>query len=176
MPPLWAAIPARSIPIQTRLLLTTHDLRPSRQTRRHSAKRLSMLRAETCNARGTHDTPRPLCLCDRKPASPLTSCPLRTRTRRLLPAATGRRQLSSLSSIGDEMGVLGLVPARTMRATAAECLLPVTSQAIRKHRRDRGVCAGVAPDFMTKRNSALVDIRDRVPTTPSVPSLANCGS
>ncbi len=50
-----------------------------------------------------------------------------------------------LSSIGEEIGGLGLVPARTMRATAAECLLPVTSQAIRKHLRDRGVGAGVHP-------------------------------
>ena len=46
-----------------------------------------------------------------------------------------------------------------MRATAAECLLPVTSQAIRKHLRDRGVGAGVAPEFMAKRNSELVGIR-----------------
>jgi hypothetical protein len=70
------------------------------------------------------------------------------------------RRGACCSSIGEEMGVLGLVPARTMRATAAECLLPVTSQAIRRHRRDRGVGAGVAPDFMTKRNSELADIRD----------------
>lgn len=34
----------------------------------------------------------------------------------------------------------------------------------------------VAPDFMTKRNSALVDIRDGVPTTPSVPRLATSRS
>ncbi|MGP0038236.1 MAG: hypothetical protein ACLP4R_27270 [Solirubrobacteraceae bacterium] len=46
-----------------------------------------------------------------------------------------------------------------MRATAAECLLPVTSQAIRKHLRDRGVGAGVAPEFMAERNSELVGIR-----------------
>jgi len=46
-----------------------------------------------------------------------------------------------------------------MRATAAECLLPVTGQAIRKHLRDRGVGAGVAPEFMANRNSELVDIR-----------------
>ncbi len=64
-----------------------------------------------------------------------------------------------LSSIGEEIGGLGLVPARTMRATAAECLLPVTSQAIRKHLRDRGVGAGVAPEFMAERNSELVGIR-----------------
>ena len=48
------------------------------------------------------------------------------------------------------MGVLWLVPARTMRATAAECLPPVASHAIRKHGRDRGVCAGVAPEFIAK--------------------------
>ena len=36
-------------------------------------------------------------------------------------------------SIGEEIGGRGLVPARTMSATAAECLLRVTSQAIRKH-------------------------------------------
>jgi hypothetical protein len=42
---------------------------------------------------------------------------------------------------GEEIGGLGLVPAGTMRATAAECLLPVASQAIRKHLRDRGVGA-----------------------------------
>jgi hypothetical protein len=40
-----------------------------------------------------------------------------------------------------------------MRATAAECLQPFTCQAIRKHLCDCGVGAGVAPDFMTKRNS-----------------------
>ena len=33
---------------------------------------------------------------------------------------------------------------------------PVTSQAIRKHLRDRGVGAGVAPEFRPKQNSALV--------------------
>jgi hypothetical protein len=43
-----------------------------------------------------------------------------------------------------------------MRATAAQCLLGVTSQAIRKRFRDRGVGAGVAPEFMAKRNSELV--------------------
>ena len=43
-----------------------------------------------------------------------------------------------------------------MKATAAECLLPVTSQAIRKHFRDRGAGAGVAPEFRPKQNSALV--------------------
>ena len=42
----------------------------------------------------------------------------------------------------------------------------------RKHLRDRGVGAGVAPDFMTKRNSELVGIRDGAPPTPSVPRLA----
>ena len=46
-----------------------------------------------------------------------------------------------------------------MRATVAECLLRVTSQAIRKHLRDRGVGAGVAPEFMAKRDSKLVGIR-----------------
>ena len=60
------------------------------------------------------------------------------------------------SSIREELGGLDLAPARTMRATAAECLLPVTSQAIRKHLRDRGVGAGVAPEFRPKQNSALV--------------------
>jgi hypothetical protein len=40
-----------------------------------------------------------------------------------------------VSSIGEEIGGLGLMPARTMRATAAECLLPVTSHAIRKRLR-----------------------------------------
>ena len=76
------------------------------------------------------------------------------------------------SSIGEEMGVLWLVPARTMRATAADCLLPLSSQAIRKHLRDRGVGAGVAPEFLAKRNSKLVGIRDGAPTTPSVSRLA----
>ena len=80
---------------------------------------------------------------------------------------------TSPPSIGEEIGGLGLVPARTMRATAAECLLPVTSQAIRKHLRDHGVGAGVAPEFMTKRNSELVGIRDGAPPTPSVPRLAD---
>ena len=80
---------------------------------------------------------------------------------------------TSFSSIWEEIGVLWLVPARTMRATAAECLLPLTSHAIRKHLRDRGAGAGVAPYFMTKRDSELVDIRDRAPTTPSAPRLAN---
>ena len=79
------------------------------------------------------------------------------------------------SSIGEEIGVLWLVPARTMRATAAECLLPVTSHAIRRHRCDRGVGAGVATDVMTKPTSEFVGIRDGAPTTPSVPSLANTG-
>ena len=46
-----------------------------------------------------------------------------------------------------------------MRATAARCLLPVTSHAIRKHLRDRGECAGVAPEFIAKRNSEHVGIR-----------------
>ncbi|MGA8334840.1 MAG: hypothetical protein WB761_08865 [Solirubrobacteraceae bacterium] len=46
-----------------------------------------------------------------------------------------------------------------MRATAGECFLRVTSQAIRKHLCDRGVGAGVAPEFMAKRNSELVGIR-----------------
>ena len=69
------------------------------------------------------------------------------------------------------MGVLWLVPARTMRASAADCLLPVTSQAIRKHLSDRGACTGVAPEFVAKRYSELVDIRDGPPTRPSVPSL-----
>ena len=46
-----------------------------------------------------------------------------------------------------------------MRATAGERLLRVTSQAIRKHLCDRGVGAGLAPDFMPKRNSELVGIR-----------------
>jgi hypothetical protein len=76
------------------------------------------------------------------------------------------------SSIGEEIGGLRLVPAWTTRATAAECLLPVTSQAIRNHLRDRGVGAGVAPEFIAKRYSEPVGIRDGAPTTPSVPSLA----
>ena len=38
-------------------------------------------------------------------------------------------------------------------------MLGVTSQAIREHLRDRGVGAGVAPEFMAKRNSELVSIR-----------------
>jgi hypothetical protein len=46
--------------------------------------------------------------------------------------------------------------AQPPRATAAECLLPVTSQAIRKHLRDRGVGAGVGPEFMSKQNSELI--------------------
>ena len=46
-----------------------------------------------------------------------------------------------------------------MRATAAQCLLPVTSQTSRKHLRDRGVGTGVAPEFIAKRNSELVGIR-----------------
>jgi hypothetical protein len=74
------------------------------------------------------------------------------------------------------MGGLGLVPARTMRATAADCLLPLSSQAIRKHLRDRGVGAGVAPEFLAKRNSQLVGIRDGAPTTPSVSGLAKSTS
>jgi hypothetical protein len=51
-------------------------------------------------------------------------------------------------------------------------MLPFTSQAIRKHLRDRGVGAGVAPEFMAKRNSELIDIRDGTPPTPSVSRLA----
>jgi hypothetical protein len=80
-------------------------------------------------------------------------------------ASRGATARSCLSSIGEESGGLGLVPAPTMRATAAECLLPVGSQALRKHRRDRGVGVGVAPDFMTKRNSELVGIGDGAPPT-----------
>jgi hypothetical protein len=88
-----------------------------------------------------------------------------------------RRRVSSCrSSIREGIGAAGLVPARTMKATAAECLLPVTSQAIRKHLRDRGVGAGVSPQFMAKRNAELVGIRDGGPTTPSVRKLANCAS
>jgi hypothetical protein len=60
-----------------------------------------------------------------------------------------------------------------MRATAADCLLPVTSQAIRKHIRDRAAATGVAPDFTTKRNLELVGIRDGAPPTPSFQRLAN---
>jgi hypothetical protein len=74
--------------------------------------------------------------------------------------------------MGEEIGGLGLVLVRTMRATAAERLLPVTSQASRKHLGDRGIGGGVAPEFMTKRNSKLVGIRDGGPTTPGVPRLA----
>ncbi|HEV3194381.1 MAG TPA: hypothetical protein VGY54_27980, partial [Polyangiaceae bacterium] len=66
------------------------------------------------------------------------------------------RRYSSLSSNREEIGALGLVSAWTIRATAAECLRPVTSQAIRKHLRDRGVGAGVAPEFMAERNSELI--------------------
>jgi hypothetical protein len=82
------------------------------------------------------------------------------------------RRYSSLSSNREEIGALGLVSAWTIRATAAECLRPVTSQAIRKHLRDRGVGAGVAPEFMAERNSELVGTRDGTPPTPSVPRLA----
>jgi hypothetical protein len=38
------------------------------------------------------------------------------------------------------------------------------------------VGAGVAPEFMTKRNSELVDIRDGAPTTPGVSRLATSRS
>jgi hypothetical protein len=76
------------------------------------------------------------------------------------------------SSIGEESSGLGLVPALTMRATAVECLLPVTSQAIRKHLRDRGVGAGIAPKRIARRNSELVGIRRLGPTTRSVSRLA----
>jgi hypothetical protein len=58
------------------------------------------------------------------------------------------------------------------RATAPGRWLPVTSHAIRKRHRDRGVCAGVAAEFIAKHNSELVGIRDGAPTTPSVSSLA----
>jgi hypothetical protein len=61
-----------------------------------------------------------------------------------------------MSSIWEDIGGLGLVPARAMRATAAECLLPVTGHAIRKHLCDRGVGAGVAPEFPPRRNSELI--------------------
>jgi hypothetical protein len=47
-------------------------------------------------------------------------------------------------------------------------LAALTSQAIRKHLRDRGVGAGVAPEFIAKRNSQLVGIRDGAPTPPGV--------
>jgi hypothetical protein len=68
----------------------------------------------------------------------------------------------------------GRYPLGLWRATAGECLPPVTSQAIRKHLRDRGVGAGVAPEFMAKRNSELIGIRDGGPATPSVSRLARC--
>jgi hypothetical protein len=76
--------------------------------------------------------------------------------------AAARGVLSSLtpvgrSSIGEEIGGLGLVPAPTMRANAAERLLPVTSQAIRKHLRDRGAGAGAPAEFMPKQNFALAN-------------------
>ena len=87
------------------------------------------------------------------------SLPLRTTWGSLATVVAARRRQLWKSSIGEEIGGLGLVPARTMRATAAECLLPVTSQAIRKHLRDRGVGASVAPEFIAKRNSELVGIR-----------------
>jgi hypothetical protein len=66
--------------------------------------------------------------------------------------------------------------ARCLRATAAGCLLSFSSHAIRKHFRDRGVCAGVAPESIAKRNSELVGIGDGALPTPSVPSLASPGS
>ena len=58
-----------------------------------------------------------------------------------------------------------------MRATAAECLLPVMSQAIRKHLRDRGVGAGVAPEFMAKRNSELIEILAGTPPDAERPEI-----
>ena len=97
---------------------------------------------------------------------------LRLRERLCSPARTPRCRSSS---IGEEIAGRGLVPARTMRATVAECLLRVTSQAIRKHLRDRGVGAGVAPEFMAKRDSELVGIRGRGPPAPSVSRRAWCG-
>ena len=62
--------------------------------------------------------------------------------------------------------------AWTIRATAAECLLPVTGQAIRKHLRDRGVGAGVAPEFMAERNSELVGARDGTAADAERPEIA----
>jgi hypothetical protein len=50
-------------------------------------------------------------------------------------------------------------------------LLPVTRQAIRKHLRDRGVGAGVAPEFMAKRNSELIDILDGTPPDAERPEM-----
>jgi hypothetical protein len=62
---------------------------------------------------------------------------------------------------------------RTMRATAAECLLSFLSQAIRKRLRDRGVGAGVAPEFMTKRNSEPVGIRGRSTADAERPEIGD---
>jgi len=44
------------------------------------------------------------------------------------------------------------------KSDSAGRLLPGTSHAIGKHLRDRGAGAGVAPEFMSNQNSALVDI------------------
>ncbi len=78
------------------------------------------------------------------------------------------------SSNREEIGGLGLVSAWTIRATAADCLLPFTCQAIRKHLRDCGVGAGVAPEFMAERNSELLGTRDGTPPTPSQPPPTVC--
>ena len=87
-----------------------------------------------------------------------------------------RRRQRWFSSIGEEIGGLGLAPVWTMRATAAECLLPFSSQAIRKHLRDRGAGAGVAPEFVLKQNSALVGATAEWSTTRRVPRLARSTS
>jgi hypothetical protein len=128
---------------------------------------------ETAPARADGGSRRALCPAQRKSAGLRIWCLQWTISTSLASAPASAHEELRISSIGEEMGVLWLVPARTMRATAAECLPPVTSHAIRKHLRDRGLLGpGVSPDFMTKRDSELVDILDEAPTTPSVPRLA----
>ncbi len=66
-------------------------------------------------------------VAEQPPASTAASLMLGTKGSRLGTALPRPARDCSVSSIGEEIGVLWLVPARTMRATAAECLLPVTS-------------------------------------------------
>ena len=57
------------------------------------------------------------------------------------------------------------------RATAPGGLLAGTSQAIGKHLRDRTIAAGVAPEFMPKRNSELIGNRGRTGDDAARPEI-----
>jgi hypothetical protein len=90
-----------------------------------------------------------------------------------------RRRDDRGSSIPEELGGLELAPARSITATAPRCLLASATQTVGKHLRDHGAGAGVAPEFMSKQNSALVGTTARMVDDAPCPELltvANLGS